>query len=124
MNVLTEAVPERELPPCFLVTDNAANMGVAAQEVDSEIHIGCFVHTLYLACGKAWKNSSVSKLIARMRRIVDFLHCCSTAASMQKEKQHQLINKLIIDVQTRWTSGVDNDSQISGTTPSHIRHNC
>ena len=52
-----------------LVTDNAANMVVAAQ-LGGLLHVRCYAHTLNLACQRALKLPSVSRLLARIRRIV------------------------------------------------------
>ena len=95
-------------PP--LVTDNASNMTVAARELGSTMHIGCFAHTLNLACGKALQIEEVAQLLAKIRRIVAYFHRSAVAAAVLKEKQ-RLLNvpqhKLIIDVSTRWNSAVD-----------------
>ena len=110
-NVLTEAVQEWGIPPDPpLVTDNASNMVVAAREAGFTFHLGCFAHTLNLACGRALKVDKVSKLLARMRRIVAYFHrsCIATAILKQKQKMLGLPeHKLVIDVQTRWNSAVD-----------------
>ena len=73
-NVLLEAIEEWKLPANPpIVTDNASNMTVAVKEAGLPLHIGCFAHTLNLACGKALKLGNVSKLLARVRRIVSYL---------------------------------------------------
>lgn len=55
-SILVEAIEEWGLPADpAIVTDNASNMTVAAKEAGLTIHIGCFAHTLNLACGKALK---------------------------------------------------------------------
>jgi hypothetical protein len=109
--VILDAVKEWGLPPNPpLVTDNASNMTVAAKEAGCEPHIGCFAHTLNLACGKALKMPAVSKLLARIRRIVAYFHRSAIGTTSLKEKQILLNlpeHKLIIDVQTRWNSAVD-----------------
>lgn len=47
--VLNEATKEWGLPKAVpLVSDNAANMLVPAKEFGSELHVGCFAHTLNL----------------------------------------------------------------------------
>lgn len=109
--VLNEAVAEWGLKPNPpIVSDNATNMAVAAKEFGSSLHVGCFAHTLNLACGRALKLNKVSKLLARMRRIVAYFHRSSSAAAILKQKQELLqlpAHKLIIDVQTRWNSALD-----------------
>ena len=110
-NVLLEAIEEWKLPANPpIVTDNASNMTVAVKEAGLPLHIGCFAHTLNLACGKALKLGNVSKLLARVRRIVSYFHCSSVACAVLKEKQKMLSlpeHKLIVDVQTRWNSALD-----------------
>lgn len=109
--VLKEAIEEWSLPTSPpIVTDNTYNMAAAATEAGSTLHVGCFVHTLNLACGKALIIGSVSKLMARVRRIVAYFHYSSVASSVLKDKQKNLgvpEHKLIIDVQTRWNSALD-----------------
>ncbi|XP_071088919.1 E3 SUMO-protein ligase ZBED1-like [Haliotis cracherodii] len=111
--VLVDAIEEWKLATVTmpsLVTDNAANMFVAAREAHFDHHITCFAHTLNLACSKALKIASVSKLLARMRRMVSFFHRSTTAAAVLKQKQKQLNlpnHKLINDCPTRWNSAVE-----------------
>lgn len=110
-NVLREAVHEWNLPPNPpLVTDNASNMTLAAEEFESLLYFGCLAHTLNLACGKALKITSVSHLLARMRRVVAYFHRSTVATAILKEKQKLLQlpeHKLVIDVATRWNSALD-----------------
>ena len=93
-----------------LVTDNAANMVVAAQHLNSKPHIGCFAHCLNLAAQKALKVDTVSRLLARVRKIVGYFHRSTTAAALLKNKISLLglsQLKLIQDVPTRWNSAAD-----------------
>jgi len=109
--VLLEAIEEWGIPADPpLVTDNATNMTTAAKEANFSIHIGCFAHTLNLACGRALKINNVARLLGRVRRIVAYFHRSPLAMGVLKEKQALLnlpLHKLIIDVQTRWNSAVD-----------------
>ena len=102
---------ERNLPPNPpVVTDNASNMRVAAEELGTSLHVGCLAHILNLARGKALKITSVSHLLATMRRIVGYFHRSAVATAILKEKQKLLQlpeHKLVIDVATRWHSAVD-----------------
>lgn len=108
-DVLTEAVQEwgiKEKHPA-LVTDNAANMLVAAREGGFSPHVGCFAHILNLATSKALKLPAVDRILGRVRRIVTFFHRSTTATAILKKKQILLElpqRKLKIDVCTRWNS--------------------
>ena len=110
-NVIKQAITEwglPEHPP--LVSDNAANMIVAAKEVGSNPHLPCYAHTLNLAVQKGLKINSISSLLGRIRRVVAFFHRSTTAAAVLKEKLKLLglrEVKLIHDVATRWNSAVD-----------------
>ncbi|XP_045202544.1 uncharacterized protein LOC123556020 [Mercenaria mercenaria] len=120
--VLREAVDEWSLypnPP--LVSDNASNMFVAAKQFETELHLGSFAHTLNLACGKALKLPTASRLLARMRRVVSYFHRITTAATILKDKQTLLQlpdNKLTIDVSTRWNSALDMISRFLEQQPA------
>ena len=62
--VLTAATEEWGLPRGVpLVSDNASNMTVAAREFGTELHVGCFAHTLNLGCQRALKIASVARLL-------------------------------------------------------------
>uniref|UniRef100_A0A8C1U7M1 BED-type domain-containing protein n=1 Tax=Cyprinus carpio TaxID=7962 RepID=A0A8C1U7M1_CYPCA len=109
--LLKEAVAEWRLniKDPVLVTDNAANMHVAA-ELAGMSHIRCFAHSLNLASQKALKVPSVDRLLGRVRRVTAFFRR-STIASQQL-KQNQLLlklpkHRLITDVVTRWNSSYD-----------------
>ena len=94
-----------------IVTDNASNMDTAVRESQHVgPHIGCFAHTINLACQRGLQVNTVSRLLGRVRRIVSFFHRSTTAAAMLKTKQKLLelpVHKLVIDVQTRWNSAFD-----------------
>ena len=111
VNVLREAVTEWNLPPSPpTVTDNSSNMTVAAEELGTSLHVGCLAHTLNLACGKALKITSVSHLLARIRRVVGYFHRSVVAAEILKEKQRLLQlpeHNPLVDVATRWNSALD-----------------
>ena len=92
-----------------LVTDNASNMVVAAQ-LGGFVHVKCFAHTLNLACQRALKLPALSKLLAKIRRIVSFFHRSTVGAHQLEEKQKLLglpCHKLITDVSTRWNSAYE-----------------
>ena len=109
--LLSHVVEEWQLSDksVVLVTDNAANMIVAAQ-VGKFPHVKCFAHTLNLACQRALKGATLSRLLARVRRISTFFHRSTRASHCLKEKQKCLglkNHKLITDVPTRWNSAYD-----------------
>lgn len=92
------------------MSDNAANMVVAAKESRLSPFVRCFAHTLNLAAQRGLKVRSVSLLLAKIRRIVVFFHKSSVAAStlVRNQKLLSLPNhKLKIDICTRWNSAYD-----------------
>ena len=109
--VIKEAIEEWGIPnnpP--LVTDNAANMVVAARELKSDPYFGCFAHCLNLAAQKALKVGTVTRILNRVRKIVSFFHRSTTAAAALTNKMELLGQrklKLIHDVPTRWNSAAD-----------------
>lgn len=102
--VLDEWSIQKETTTC--TTDNAANITLAV-ELLGVIHIRCYAHTLNLATQKSLKLPQVSRLLAKIRKIVTFFHKSTTAAELLKRKQAQLdlpTLKLISDCETRWNS--------------------
>ncbi|KAK0145636.1 Zinc finger BED domain-containing protein 1 [Merluccius polli] len=92
-----------------LVTDNASNMVVAAK-LGGFVHVKCYAHTLNLARQRALKLPALSKLLAKIRRIVSFFHRSTVGAHQLEEKQKLLglpCHKLITDVSTRWNSAYE-----------------
>ncbi|KAJ4919271.1 hypothetical protein JOQ06_022231 [Pogonophryne albipinna] len=90
-----------------IVTDNASNMTIAAEEAAFTLHVKCYAHTLNLAAQRALKITAVARLLGRVRRIVNFFRQSTTANHMLKEKQRLLQlpeHKLMTDVVTRWNS--------------------
>ncbi len=109
--MLSEALEEWGLigKDPVIVTDNAINM-IRAVEMMELLHVGCFAHTLNLASQAALKLSAISRLLGRVRRIVQFFHRSTNANRAFKEKQTLLnfpCRKLKIDVVTRWNSALD-----------------
>ncbi|WAR07417.1 ZBED1-like protein [Mya arenaria] len=88
-----------------VVSDNAANMDVAAKASMLSPHIKCFAHTVNLACQKGVTVEGLKALLSKVRRIITFFHKSTTATAALKlhqntDKQH----KLVKDVSTRWNS--------------------
>ncbi|KAK6196376.1 hypothetical protein SNE40_001613 [Patella caerulea] len=110
--VLLEAVDEwqiKDKQPA-LVSDNASNMILAGRETGFTPHVGCFAHTLNLASQKVMKITAVSKLLARVKRIVTFFRKSTKASTILKDKQVLLglpKHRLKQDVCTRWNSALD-----------------
>ncbi|KAI4819180.1 hypothetical protein KUCAC02_004449 [Chaenocephalus aceratus] len=93
-----------------IVTNNASNMTIAAEEAAFTLHVKCYAHTLNLAAQRALKITAVACLLGRVRRIVNFFRQSTTANHMLKEKQRLLQlpeHKLMTDVVTRWNSAHD-----------------
>lgn len=92
-----------------LMTDNAANMSVAAQ-LAGFLHIKCYAHTLNLASQRALKPPAVARLLVRVRRVTGFFHRSATACHALEQKQKLLelpVHRLVTDVATRWNSAFD-----------------
>lgn len=110
--VLCNALDEWEIKieNTALLTDNAANMGVAATAGGFRVHIGCFAHTLNLACQKGMGIDDVGIILKKLRRVVSHFHRSTTATAQLKTKMEQMemkARKLVIDVDTRWNSTYD-----------------
>lgn len=68
-NVLKESITEWKLPTKHeigLVTDHASNMEISAKTADLHPHIGCFAHTVNLACQRGLKVSALGRLLGRI----------------------------------------------------------
>ena len=74
--------------------------------------VACFGH-INLAVTSALKNKKAADVLARGRRVVQYFHKSTTAASALKQKQRMLMpeamqdKKLVQDVPTRWNSAYD-----------------
>lgn len=69
-----------------------------------------FTHAINLASQKAMAVQQISRLLAKIRKIVTFFHRSTTAAHVLKTKQELLqlpIHKLIQDIPTRSNSSYD-----------------
>ena len=81
-HVLQEAVTEWKLPTeneIVLVTDNASNMdiNIVAKTADLHPHIGCFAHTVNLACQRGQKVSALGRLIRKVFSPLITNNCCA-----------------------------------------------
>ena len=89
-----------------LVTDNAANMSVAAKEANFD-HAGCFAHTLQLCVEDGLKMPAIDKALGAGRKLVSHFNksVISTQALLEKQRSEgQKPLKVIQDVSTRWNS--------------------
>ena len=98
---------EIESIPC-LVTDNAANMSVAAKEAGLA-HTGCFAHTLQLCVEQGLKLNPVAKALGAARKVVAYFNRSVLATKALNDKQLSDYpkckpKKVIQDVMTRWNS--------------------
>ena len=93
--------------PC-LVTDNAANMAVAATEAGLA-HTGCFAHILQLGVEKGLKLNTVSKALGAARKVVPFFNRPVLATKALNDKQlsedpNCKPKKVMQDSMMRWNS--------------------
>lgn len=92
-----------------VTTDNASNVSLA-MGMCGVIHVRCMAHTLNLATQRALGISAVSKLLGKIRRVVNYFRRSTTAANLLRKAVTQLelpSLSLIIDVTTRWNSTAD-----------------
>lgn len=95
-----------ELREVKAVTDNAANIQLALSLLDMP-HFGCFAHTINLAVSKGLNDTSVKKVIGKVRTLVSkFKTSYLRKEELQNnEKLLELAElQLIQDVSTRWNS--------------------
>ena len=87
-------------------TDNASNMTKAMRNLNL-LNVPCVGHTLQLSVLKSFNLPIVTKMLARVRRIIGHFHRSEKAMRNLREKQKQLgapMHKLINDCVTRWGS--------------------
>ena len=95
-------IPRRKI--VSIVTDNASNITKAVR--DADIHnLGCFLHTMQLAIGKAiLKQDGVETIVTKCRKIVSHMHRSGAARSLMKHicMELEVPNyRLVQDVVTR-----------------------
>lgn len=91
-----------------VTTDNAANIVLAMNKANVMTHIRCMAHTLNLATQKGLEP--ISRLLGRVRRVVQYFHRSTVASNILRKTQEQLEMpklSLIMDVTTRWNSTYD-----------------
>ena len=89
------------------VHDNARNMECARSMCDEWSDLGCFGHTLQLCIKPVLDLPTVSKVVAKGRKLVrHFKHSTTVTAEMRKRQKllGELEHKLIQDVSMQWTS--------------------
>lgn len=87
------------------VHDNARNMECAGALCPELSDLGCFVHTLQLCLKPFLKTQTLSKLLAKYKKLVGhFKHSTTTAVELHKCQNMLDVPKheLIQDVSIRW----------------------
>lgn len=86
---MTEAVEmwklERATVPIPVTTDNARNIVNAVGAAGLGPQIGCFAHVINLASQKAMAVQQISRLLAKIRKIVTFFHRSPTVLKTKQE---------------------------------------
>ena len=91
----------------MVTTDNGQNIKNAVTEVLELFHFGCIGHTLQLSIGKALQISAVSRVLGRVRKLVEHFHKSTLATNSLQEKQVRLElpqHVLILECKTHWSS--------------------
>ena len=100
-----------DLHSTVITTDNAANIVSAIERCDVTAHVRCMAHVLNLATQKGLtKVSSLSRLLGRVRSLVNFFHRSVLASNALCKTLRQLeIPDLrpIIDASFCWNSTYD-----------------
>lgn len=85
-----------------IVTDNAANISLAAVNVfGASKHMGCFAHKLNLVVANSFKSTQSALIIKKIKKIVGhFKHCVNDYDKLKEKTDYKVINS----VETRWNS--------------------
>ena len=92
-----------------VTTDNAANISAAMSKCSIR-NIKCMAHTLNLATQKALQVTAVSKVCAKIRKVVSFFRRSTVGGNVLRKSSEQLglsASRPVIDVSTRWNSTLD-----------------
>ena len=91
----------------MVTTDNAQNIRNAITDHLHFSHLGCVGHTLQLGIGKALHLTPVSRVLGRVRKLVEHFHKSTLATNCLREKQIRLQlpqHVLVMKCKTRWSS--------------------
>ena len=90
-----------------MVHDNARNMECAGELCEEWSDLGCFGHALQLCVKPALELLSVTKVVAKCRKLVGHFKHSTTLTAEKKARQKFLTvpeHELIQDVPTRWNA--------------------
>jgi hypothetical protein len=108
-----------------MVTDNAANERKAIEQELEWVRFGCYGHRINLMVKKATGIPELSKLLAKGRKLVTFLHSSTSAFAKLRDKQRLIFDmaderrthNLKQDVPTRWNSTYEMLERLVEQTP-------
>ena len=89
-----------------ITTDNARNVKNAVDSLNF-IHFGCIGHTLQLSVGRGLQLGFVSRVLGRVRKLVEHFHKSTNAMYVLRQKQQLLgipEHALVQQCETRWSS--------------------
>ena len=104
-NCVSEFGLDNKIGTC--VHDNARNMECAGDKCTEWGDLGCFAHTLQLCIKPVLELPTVSKTVAKCRKLVGhFKHSTTLTAEMRKRQKMLSVPEhvLVQDVATRWNS--------------------
>ncbi|KAE9525614.1 hypothetical protein AGLY_014141 [Aphis glycines] len=92
---------------CAIVSDNAANMVKAINEIGQDNLIRCTAHSIQFSVNARLQNDLVKTLISKLREIVGYFNRSSSSQHELDKEQERCMedkSKLIQDCITRWNS--------------------